>query len=190
MINREESKLISASKQGDKGAFSQLIKKHINKLYNLCYRLTGDENEAKDLSQEVFLQAFKAIKEFREEASFSTWLYRISRNIWINKYKRSQKVKFVSLDKPIKVGEDELARQIPDPKATVDQDLAKEEMEKAIQKAIATLKPEHRITIILRYMENKSYEEIAEICKCSLGTVGSRLTRAMKEMKNLLSSYF
>lgn len=184
-----ELELIQLSREGDKEAFAELVKNNINKIYNLSFRLTGNENDAKDLTQDVFLKAFKAIKSFKGESNFSTWLYRICNNTCINEYKRNHNIVILSLDKLIEGKNSEYVREIEDTKLNIELDMEKSEIEIFIQNAISSLKPAFRVVIVLRFIENKSYNEIAEICGCSIKTVGSRLTRAIKYMRKILSKY-
>jgi RNA polymerase sigma-70 factor, ECF subfamily len=179
--------LIVRIKQGDKDAFKEIIDRHAEGVYGLCYRYCGNESEAKDLAQDVFLRAFKSIKSFRQESGFSTWIYRITTNLWLNKVKRKGIIRFISIDAPVKNEEsEEIKKQLPDGSLPPEEIAEKKESDEMIQKALDRLVPGQKAAVILKYVEGKSLEEIAGICGCSWKTVGSRLSRGLKELRKSL----
>ena len=188
---REETLLIRAFCGGDKAAFDNLVLKHKDRVFNLCYRLLGDYEEANDSAQETFIKVYGSLKKFRFESAFSTWLYRIAVNTCKNKLKSSafrQKRRMVSLDNPVFVNSISPGRDIQDESQSPAMALEKKERMKVIQEAINGLSPEQKEVVTLRDIEGFSYEEVAEITGFNLGTVKSRLARARQELKKRLRS--
>ncbi len=188
MVDLDDVQLVERTQQGDQQAFSQLFAKYQKKVFNLCFRFVDNYEEAKDLTQETFVRVYNGIKNFRREASFSTWLYCIASNTCKNKL-RSWKGRpnLVSLDETFETEDDEMTRQFedkgcPTPLAEVET----MEIQERVQKAINSLSEEHREVVILRDIEGCSYEEIAANLGCNLGTVKSRLSRARLELKDIL----
>lgn len=182
--NSNEHVLVEEAKRGNAEAFNKLMEMHINEIYNLCYRLTSNKADAKDLCQETFARAFEKINLFSEKSSFSTWVHRIAVNLWISKKRR--KVKIVPLDETIETEKGEMQIQIPDPSLSLEKEVEKKHVQEVVQQQLSLLEADLRLVIILRYIEGKSYEEIAEICKCRIGTVGSRIYRALQRLRNSL----
>jgi len=179
---------VELTKKGDQVAFSQLVAKYQKKVFNLCFRFLNDQEEAKDMTQDIFVRVFKGIKDFREEASFSTWLYYIACNTCKNKLRSWRSQPYIdSLDRTIETEDDEMTVEVQD-KSCPDPSKQAEagEIRDKVQKAIATLNPEHREVIILRDIQGFSYDEIAAAAGCNLGTVKSRLARARLELKDKL----
>ena len=187
--SRTETELVEAARQDETEAFEELVNRNAGKIYNLCYRYSGREDEARDLTQETFVRAFKAVKKFHGDAGFSSWLYRIASNIWFDRAKRRKKVTFVSMDMPVRQDDGETERQFRDGGATPEQDYEKKEMDGKVQEALCLLAGDQRTAIILKYIEGKSLEEIASICGCSFGTASSRISRGLKELRKHLKGY-
>ena len=188
---REEAVLIRAFCGGDKAAFDSLVLKHKDRVFNLCYRLLGDYEEANDSAQETFIKVYGSLKKFRFESAFSTWLYRIAVNTCKNKLKSSayrQKRKMVPLDNPVLANTRRPGREIQDESQSPAIELEKKERMRAIQEAINALAPEQKEVVTLRDIEGFSYEEVAEITGFNLGTVKSRLARARQDLRKKLRS--
>jgi RNA polymerase sigma-70 factor (ECF subfamily) len=188
---REDAALIRAFHKGDKVAFDRLVLKHKDRLFNLCYRLLGDYEEANDSAQETFIKVYRSLKRFRFESAFSTWLYRIAVNTCKNKLKSSafrQKRKMVPLDNPIPANLNSPGREIKDESPSPASALEKKERMRVIQEAINALPPEQKEVVTLRDIEGFSYEEVVEITGFSLGTVKSRLARARLDLRKKLRS--
>jgi RNA polymerase sigma-70 factor (ECF subfamily) len=181
----QDALLIKAFQGGDRAAFDKLVLRHKDKLFNLCYSFLGDYEEANDSSQEAFIKAYRGLKKFRFESSFSTWLYRIAVNTCTNKVKSlayRQKKMTSSLDNP--GGTDgNRAVEIRDDAPTPLMKLEEKERQDLIRNAIDRLPADHKAVIALRDMEGLSYEEIAEITGSNLGTVKSRLSRARIDLR-------
>jgi RNA polymerase sigma-70 factor (ECF subfamily) len=187
-----EERLIEACRQGDREAFRQLFELHKDRVWSIALHFIGDENAARDITQQVFLKLFTAITQFRGEAEFSTWLYRMTANACLDEQRRRRR--FLSFD-IFKAGDSELnpmdkqqARQIEQGIGQLIQEdqHAQLEMSAVVKAAVKELKPKLRIAILLKYFEGLSYEEMAAVLGCSAGTVASRLNRGHKELARRL----
>jgi RNA polymerase sigma-70 factor, ECF subfamily len=184
-----ERLLIARLRQRDERAFSEVVRLHGDKVFNLVLRMVGTRAEAEDIAQEVFVTLFKSIDSFRGESKFTTWLLRIAANHSKNR------IKYLARRSTDKNGLDgaseaQLADQGKAPmQAHIDAPdalLEAAEMETLMQQAIATLDEEHRLLVVLRDIEELSYDEIAEITGLPEGTVKSRLHRARVALKEQL----
>ena len=187
--SKEDSKWVRDFQAGDKAAFDPLVLRHKDRLYNLCYWFLGDEQEANDSAQEVFIKVFRSLEKFRFESAFSTWLYRIAANTCKNRLKASefrQKKKRVRFDNPGKIEDGHYTGEIQDKTSSPMIELEKKERMMLIQKAIASLPTDQRTVVVLRDIEGLSYEEIANITGINSGTVKSRLSRARQQLRKKL----
>jgi len=176
----EDLVLIQETLRGQKEAFGQLVNRYKNSIFNLAYRMTSNYNDAEDISQEVFLQAYKKLSEFKVGFKFHTWLYTIALNICKNKLKRKGIIKIVSMDKPIETEDSELVWEIPDKSVSSEEILLQKEERKRIGEMVHALPLKYRGVFLLRYTENLTYEEISQVTGLPLGTVEVRLFRARK----------
>lgn len=183
--------LIKRSQRGDTKTFESLVTMYQGRVYGLCLKLSGNRDDAEDLAQEVFIKAFHALGGFRLEADFGTWLYRIAVNLWLNIKKRNSRTSYASLDDPISTENGEISREIADGNISGDPLASLEETEfrGQVRQALESLSREHKAVLVLRDMEGYSYEEIARITQCSLGTVKSRINRARQAMREQLIAY-
>ena len=184
MTDLKERELIRKAKQGDMFAFEELILKHEKIVYNVAFRMMNHSEDAKDLSQEVFIKAYKNLEKFDERSSFSTWLYRITTNTCIDEMRKRKGKQSYSLEEELENEEGSMQRQIADEGDTPEESLLRNEQKSEILQALDTLSEEHKAAIILRDVKGLSYEEIAEILELSLGTVKSRISRARNQLKN------
>lgn len=184
MLSDEE--LVLRSKNGDIDAFEELVSRYDRKIYSIAYRLIGNRDDANDIAQEAFLKAYQGIKNFRGEASFQTWLSRITTNVCRDELRRRSRKPVDRLDENIVLEEGEVAKQVaakePGPAELYEQ----KELSVRIQKLIDTLAPDFRLALVLRDIEGYSYDEIAQYLDCSLGTVKSRISRARNYLKEKL----
>ena len=185
----EDALLIEAFQRGDKKAFDELVIRHKDRIFNLCYRFLGDYEEANDSAQEAFVKAYGSLNTFRLESAFSTWLYRIAVNACKNKLGSAAyraKRKTVSLDNPGNSEDGPLPMEIqngtPSPLARMEE----KEKKALVQRALDTLPTEFKMVVTLRDVEGLSYEEIAEVTRLNLGTVKSRIARARTDLRNKL----
>ena len=186
-----ETQFIERLKRGDEAAFETLVNERSGEIYGLLYRLTENVEEARDLTQETFLRAFQSIDHFRGDSDVRTWIYRIAinqaRNRW-RWWRRRRRDATVSIDAP-EIGGGRLGL-ISTLKSTTakdpEQDTLASERERALKKALGTLKRVYREAVILRDIEGFAYEEIATTLDISVGTVKSRLARGRQELRRKL----
>ncbi|MBR2383612.1 MAG: sigma-70 family RNA polymerase sigma factor [Anaerotignum sp.] len=183
MTDLKERELIRRAKQGDMLAFEELILKHEKIVYNVALRMMNHSEDAKDISQEVFLKAYRSLGNFDERSQFSTWLYRITHNTCIDEMRKRKGKQSYSLEEELENEEGSMQRQIADEGDTPEESLLREEQKSEILQALDTLSEEHKAAVILRDVKGLSYEEIAEILELSLGTVKSRISRARNQLK-------
>ena len=189
--SQAEAQFIERLKRGDAAAFETLVHERSGEIYGLLYRLTENGEEARDLAQETFLRAFQSIGHFRGDSDLRTWIYRIAinqaRNRW-RWWKRRRRDVTVSIDAP-DIGNGRLglvatlkSTSVKDPEANT---LANER-ERALQKALSSLRRVYREAVVLRDIEGFAYEEIAATLEISVGTVKSRLARGRQELRRKL----
>jgi RNA polymerase sigma-70 factor, ECF subfamily len=185
-----ERSLLKRLLNRDERAFRELVEAHRDRVFNITYRMLGDRAEAEDVAQEVFIQVFKSIDQFRQESKFSTWLYRVTVNHCKNRIKylaRRHDRKREELNET-----SEQVNGVAQPSLRAGQpDRALEgiQMEVLLQEAIKSLDEEHREVVILRDIEDLSIEEICEITKLPDGTVKSRLHRARLALRKKLQRH-
>jgi RNA polymerase sigma-70 factor (ECF subfamily) len=176
-----------------KQEFDRLVQRYHKQAYNIAYRLTGNNADAEDLVQEAFLRAFRFFGHYRRDLPFENWLYRIMSNLFVDELRRRPKAKIYSLDNPVTggdlSGDNNAYLEIPDSRENPERVVLHEELDEQIQKALATLPPDFRMTVILADIEGMSYEEISETMRCSLGTVRSRLHRGRKMLRGKLAGF-
>lgn len=185
----EDSRLVEAVNSGDKASFDKLVLRYQDKVFNTCYRLLGDFEEANDSAQEVFVKVFRSLKNFRFESAFPTWLYRIAVNTCKNKLASSkyrQGKIMLRLDKPQESGESTYVTEIEDESLSPADEIDRREKDALIQKAINSLPEDYKTVVVLRDIEGLSYEETAKITGYNLGTVKSRLARARQRLRERL----
>ena len=184
MTDLNEKDLIRKAKQGDMLAFEELILKHEKIVYNVALRMMNHSEDARDISQEVFLKAYRSLSNFDERSAFSTWLYRITHNTCIDEMRKRKGKQTYSLEEELESEDGAMQRQVADESDTPEESLLREEQKSEILQALDTLSEEHKAAIILRDVKGLAYEEIAEILELSLGTVKSRINRARNQLKN------
>lgn len=169
--------LISRARGGDRDAFGALVEQYRDNVYRLAYRMCGNAYDADEAAQEAFVAAWRALPNFRGDAKFSTWLYRLTTNAAIDVMRREKRHQTVGDGEMM-----ELADDADSPQETVE----RTEQQEAVQKALATLSEEYREVLLLRYMEELDYAEIAEVLQLPSGTVKSRINRAKAALKAAL----
>ncbi len=183
----KDEELVIRSQNGDMYAFEELVCRYERKIYTVAYRLVGNHDDANDIAQEAFLRAFQSIKSFRGEASFLTWIYRITTNLCRDELRKKYRISYESLDEKITLQEGEVTKQVPSNYPDPAELFEKKELQEKIQDLIDALSPEFRLALVLRDIQGFSYDEIAEQLECSLGTVKSRINRARKYLKEKLA---
>lgn len=180
--------LIIKAQNNDLQAFGRLVEIYQKRVYALCVQLTGNRDDAQDLAQEVFIQALASLKNFRQQSDLGTWLHRIAVNKWINISRKEKKHRVIYLDAPVKTADSEVQREVPSTEGNPLELVEEKEFHSLVRRTLYQLTDEHRAVLVLREIQGYSYEEIAIILDCSLGTVRSRLNRARKSMKEKLEN--
>ncbi|MFL6332359.1 MAG: RNA polymerase sigma factor [Pyrinomonadaceae bacterium] len=170
--------VIEACKQGDRDAFRRLFERHQDRVYSVAfYFFGGDEATAADVTQQVFLKLFTRIGQFRGEAEFTTWLQRLTTNACVDEQRKRRRVQ--QLDEGFELNG-------PRGRGAQEESLARAEVSRSVKRAVAALKPKLRVVMLLKYFEEMSYEEIADVLGLSKGTVASRLNRGHKALARRL----
>lgn len=182
----EDARLVERCLRGEESAWDEMVRTYSRPVYSVCYRFTGREQEAQDLTQEVFFRVYRTLKSFRAgEGSFSVWLMRLTRNLLIDNYRRAKQQRLT----------DSIEEQLPalEEKASVysrtEGLVAGREAGEMLQSALEKLSPELRETVILRDIEELEYRQIADILRVPEGTVKSRLNRGRAELARLLRKH-
>lgn len=173
-----ETELVVLAQQGNRSAFQQLYEHYRDRIYSLILYSLPDRSQAEDAMQTVFVKVYQTLPFFRRESSFSTWIYRVALNECKNR--RRRKRLFLSLS------DFQDGRNEPDQKPSPHELHASRQMDHLVQKAILELRPKHRTVVVLKYVEELSYEEMAAVLGCSRGTVASRLSRALEALEEKL----
>ncbi|HLJ14415.1 MAG TPA: sigma-70 family RNA polymerase sigma factor [Bryobacteraceae bacterium] len=178
-----DAQLVERCLSGAETAWEDLVKVHTRRVYAICYRFTGSEAEAQDLTQEVFLRVFRTLKSFRSgEGSFVVWLARLTRNLLIDHYRRTKLQRSTdSIEEQLPVLEEKSSAS-----GRADGLLAGREASELLQAALQKLSPELREAVILRDLEELDYREIAQVLAVPEGTVKSRLNRGRAELARVL----
>lgn len=184
--------LLEAARVGNEEAFAELVRRYRNQITNYVYRLTGDYETAVDLSQETFLRVYRAAERYQATYAFSTYIYRIATNLAISELRKRKRQRLVSLtgffqsrDATEEAKEFDPADRAP----LADTTLVETERSAAVARAIATLPQKYRVPLVLRDVEERSYEEIGRILEMSEGTVKSRISRARSFLRDKLQQY-
>ena len=172
--------VIEACQQGDRDAFQCLFEAYKDKVFSIAvYSSSGDRTVAEDVTQQIFLKLFTAIRQFRGDSEFTTWLYRLVVNACLDERRRRKRL--------LPWDTTTVAMKNPSQKKPQERHYARLEVSEAVQAAIGELKPKFRLPILLKYIEGLSYEEIASVMGCSKGTVASRLNRGHSQLAKRLS---
>jgi RNA polymerase sigma-70 factor (ECF subfamily) len=171
-----EADLIAACVAGRPRAFDLIVERHRRAVYQLCYRFVGNHEDASDLSQDVFLRAYRGLKSFRGQSSIGTWLYRIGVNVCLNR---------VSVKKPISEPIDE-TRHIDTRSESPSDRVLRGERASRVRSAVAELPPKQRAALILRVYQDMSHQEIANVLGSSVGAVKANVFHALQNLKRLL----
>ncbi len=182
----DDATLVSQAAAGDREAFESLVVRYSSKVFGLCFSLLGNHADAEDASQEAFLKAFRAIATYRDQASFSTWLYRITRNACIDLVRQRSRRPTVSIDAEIEEEDGAVGIQVVDDAPLQDETAASNWSAEKVRAAIGTLPEGFRTVILLRDIEGLSYQEVARVLGVREGTVKSRLARARAALLKVL----
>jgi RNA polymerase sigma-70 factor (ECF subfamily) len=184
-LEDKSRELVQLAKAGDQDAFETLVRTHEKMVYHLALRMTNNQEDACDLTQEAFISAYRALPKFKEESSFSTWLYRLATNACIDFLRKEKRRRVVPLVTQDEDGE-QRNLEIPDPGGSPVAEMEKKELREAVHRGINLLTPEHRQVLLLREISGLNYLEIAETLGLEEGTVKSRIARARLRLREIL----
>jgi RNA polymerase sigma-70 factor (ECF subfamily) len=185
----EDHRLVSALQAGEERAYEQLIERFQNPVYNLAYRLLNDQADASDVAQEVFLKVFRNVGNFRGDSSLRTWVYRIAvneshnRRRWLFRHRRGE----TGIDETFE-DSDGRERPLMDSGETPFDFTVNREAKILLEEALADINPVFRAALVLREIEDMSYDEIADILEVSIGTVKSRIVRGREALRRNLAA--
>ena len=183
----EDDALVERAIGGDEQAYKKLVDKYERAIHYHILKMIRDKEQVEDLVQETFVKAFDNLNSYSTDYAFSTWLYRIATNHTID-YLRKRKLQTLSIDEPVQTRDGDMKMQLPDESAGTDRDIIRKQRKKIVQQAIQDLPPKYRRVIEMRHMEEKSYQEIADVLDLPLGTVKAHIFRARellyKELKD------
>jgi RNA polymerase sigma-70 factor (ECF subfamily) len=184
----DDAELVQIFLGGDERGFEELVQRYQVRLLNFIYRTIGDREKAEDLVQEVFIRVYRHLHRFDSAKKFSTWVYTIASNLAKNELRNRSRNPLVLFQAIKKNWEDEdRPVQFEDPSSRPDDLYRKRHLRELVEASVARLPEHHRQVFILRELEGKSYEEIAEITDCNLGTVKSRLNRARNSFAEIIA---
>ena len=188
-VAAEDMELVRRAREGDFGAYDDLVRRYQERIYATIYHMTSNHEDANDLAQETFIKAFQALKSFKGGSSFYTWIYRIAVNKTINFLKQRKNKLQMSLDDI-----DFNAEHDPDLVALISEKTPRREanlaeLQEKLNEAMQKLSDQHRLVVTLHDVQGLAHEEIAEIMECNVGTVRSRLFYARQQLQGYLLDY-
>ena len=180
-----EQELVQRAKNGDENAFAQLMRDNEKRVYNLTLRMTGNPEDAMDLAQETFLNAWRGLKFFKGDSAFSTWVYRLANNACIDHLRKQSRRRDINAPLPTDPEDDSLP-DVPDERYRPDHHLEQQESRRALEQGLAQLSQEHRQVLVMRELSGLSYQEIGDVLGLEAGTVKSRIARARLSLRKIL----
>lgn len=185
MTREDEGRIIESVLSGDSEVFEVLVLENQKNVFNLALKMTSNEQDALDISQEAFIKAYTRLGDFKGESRFSVWLYRLTYNLCIDFLRKTRRTSTIPLNFTDADG-DETEMELPDLRYLPETELEKTELRRAVDEAINSLPPERRQVIILREITGLSYAEIAETLGINEGSVKSRISRARCQLAEIL----
>ena len=184
----DTAELIEGIRRGDADAFERVAREHAPRLFRLAIRLTGNRADAEDLVQETLVRSLPALRSFEGRARLSTYLVRALTNLWKNSLRSRKRSRLVDWFRAAKGRDDEGEREVVavDPAPSAQERLERQDRAAEVRRSVAKLEPTRRLTLLLREVEELSYEEIAAMTGVPVGTVRSRLARARRDLRRLL----
>ncbi|MBI5707753.1 MAG: sigma-70 family RNA polymerase sigma factor [Armatimonadetes bacterium] len=183
----DDQVLIERAQKGDRSAFDDLIRKHERRAYQYACRLTSNPEEAADVVADAFVRVNNALPNFKGQSAFTTWLYRILTNCFLDLKKKEKSRQTVSLEATLQTTDGELDRQVEDEDPSPHEQAETSERQRALEEAVSQLPEYQRAMIVMYHGEGLAYEEIAESLDLPIGTVKSRLNRARLSIRELLA---
>jgi RNA polymerase sigma-70 factor (ECF subfamily) len=182
----EDRELVRRSLDGDDAAFAIIVRRYERALFNLALRMVHDAEQARDLTQDVFIRVHRSLARYDPVYPFPSWIFRVASNLCID-WIRKKKLRTVSLDAPISPGDDDSRRrELPDPGQDPSEDLERRERGAVLASVLAKLPESHRMILVLRHQRELSYEEISLALEVPLGTVKARIHRAREAFRRIL----
>ncbi len=178
-----EKELVRAAQRGDDSAFEELVRTYEKRVYHLALRMCGNVDDAYEVAQEAFLSAWKGMRFFRGDSSFSTWLYRLTSNAAIDFLRRQRRQ---GGSDGVSLNDEDTFLEVADPAPSPHQQAERLELRDALARGLGALSPEHRQVLLLRELQGLTYEEIAAALELDLGTVKSRIARAREKLRKYL----
>ncbi len=187
----EDAALVERALNEDLAAFEQLVTRYQDKITGFAARMLSDRDEAEDVAQEVFIKAYRHLESFRGASSFSTWLYRITTNLCIDRVraKKRRPQSAYSLDEPIDREEDSGKREIADLSFEPSGQIERDELRLQVRQTMAEMPEKQRSVLVMCDLQGMAYEEIAQVLDCPIGTVKSRLFHARADLARRLKPY-
>lgn len=179
LAHLDDQECVTRAQRGEGKAFSELVARYQDRVYRFLLRLTHSADDALDLTQDTFLRAYQGIDRWRPEALFKTWLFRIARNVAFDRLRRAGRVEFVELDEDV---------DVQDPASGPDAVIEIAQRYSQLEAALARLPAEHREILLLREIEEMSYDDIALVLELNVGTVKSRIARARAALLDRMQS--
>lgn len=181
MTDLREQKWIAAAREGDQGAFEELVRLYEKRVLALTQRMCKNPEDAAEAAQEAFFAAWRGLKNFRGDSSFSTWIYRLASNACVDLLRREGKRQAaVSLD------DEELNLDLPSPLPSPQEEAERQELRELIEAGLQALPPEYRAALVLREIQQLRYDEIGQVLNVDIGTVKSRINRGRKKLRSFL----
>lgn len=178
-----DQELVQKTLDGDMDSFSVLVERYQKQIYSLTYRLTNDPEDARDLAQEVFIHIYKVLGKYDQERKFFSWMYKVATNVCYNALRRGKSEHSVNLDKVI-----EIMPLVGNDEAQPEEYYARRETQEIVRKAVAELPDKYRLPLVLRYLEEFTYKEIAEYMDLPVTTIETRLYRGKALLQKRLQS--
>ena len=180
-----DEEILEAVKQGDDARFAELVEKYLRRIYNFTFRYLGNREEAEDVTQEVFVRAWKGAKKFDAARNFRVWLFVIAKNASFDYLRKKKSIPFSDIDVD---GEDSFIESIEDLDPFPDEIFARKEIAADVERAVSMLPSVDRSILVLRYIDQMTFEEVSEVLNIPMNTAKSRHRRALGKLRSILSA--